>query len=64
MVYEPKSDSGKLNEISMDDYGITTIEKFSGTIIVTTHQKNHAWVFPVYVLDAKLQGKISGFPEW
>ena len=39
------------------------MEKFAGTKKITL-KNNHTWVYPVYVLDARLQGNIAGLPKW
>ena len=44
----------KLNLLKVDDYGITTIEKFAGTTIYISLKNHHTWGCHFYVLDAIL----------
>ena len=41
----------QLNELKVDDDGITPIEKFAGTTTDITLKNHHTWGFPVYLLD-------------
>ena len=48
----------------MDDYGITPIERCSGTTIYITLKNCHTWGCPVYALDAIFQDNIAVIPKW
>ena len=63
-IYTLKSFSVQLNVLKADYDGITPMEKFSGIKIDITLKNHHAWVCPVYVLDARLQGNIAGLNKW
>ena len=64
LFYVLKYFSEKLNELNVGGYGITPMEKFTGTTIDITLKNHHTWGCPVYVLNAILQGNISGLPNW
>ena len=53
-----------MNEIKLDDDGITPMEKFPGTTPDITLKNHHTWGFPLYVVDEILQGKKSILPKW
>ena len=53
-TYVPKAFSEQLNEINVDNYGITPMEKFSGTTTDIPLKNHHTWGWPVYVLDERL----------
>ena len=61
--YSLKSFEEKFNGPKVDDDGITPMKNFAGTTIDITIKNRHIWVCLVYVLDARLQGKISGPPN-
>ena len=48
----------------MNYYGITPIEKFSGTKTDLTLKNYHTWGFLVYVLYSIFQVNISGLTNW
>ena len=50
-----KAFSEQLNEIKVDDCGITPMEKFAGITTNITIKNHHTWGCPVYVLNAILQ---------
>ena len=59
----------KLHHIStlkkkVDDDGVTSMEKFSGTTADTILKNHHKWDCQVYVLDARIKGTIGGLPKW
>ena len=56
--------SETFNELKVDYYRITPMERFSVTTIDIPLKNNHVWVSHIFVLDAILQGKISGLPKW
>ena len=62
--YLPKGFTEQLNVLKVDNYGITPMEKFSGTTTYINLKNHHTWVYPVYVLDAILQGNIAGITKW
>ena len=58
--YALKYFAEQINELKEDGDGVTIIDNFLGTTIDTTLKNNHTWECPVFVLDARLQGKIGG----
>ena len=56
--------SEKVNELKLDDDGITPMENSVDTKTSITLKNHHRWGCPVYVLDARLQGTIYCLPEW
>ena len=54
----------QLNVIKVDDDGITPMEKFAVTTTDNTLKNHHTWGCPVYVLDTRLQGNLSGLTKW
>ena len=63
-TYELKAFEEKLNVLKLDDDEITPMEKFSGTTTDISLKNYHKWVYPVYILDTRLQGNIAGLPRW
>ena len=63
-TYALKSFVGKLTEIKVNDDGITYMEKFAGKITDITIKNFHTWVCKVYVLDSRVEGNVSGLPNW
>ena len=63
-TYALKAFVEKLNILKVDNYGITPMNKFSGTTTDVTLKNHHTWVCPVYVLDEILQGNISILLKW
>ena len=61
--YALKAFAEKLNELKVDDYGITPMEKFSVTTKYITLKNNHTWVCPVYVVGEIFQGNTSGLTK-
>ena len=62
--YELKDYVEQLNVLKLDYDGITPMENSTGTTTDITLKNNHTCGCPVYVLDAGLQGNISGLPKW
>ena len=62
--YSLKAFAEQFNVIKVDYDGITPMEKFSGTTTYINLKNHHTWVYPVYVLDAILQGNIAGITKW
>ena len=62
--YKLKNFAEKLNVLKVDDYGITSMEKFAGTTTYISLKNHHTWGCQVYVLDEILQGNISGIHKW
>ena len=56
-TYELKYFSEQLNELKVNDNGINPMYKFLGTKTDITFENHHTQGYPVYVLDARLQGK-------
>ena len=54
----------QLNELKVDGYVITPMDKFAGTTTDITLKNHHTWGCPVYVLDEILQGNIAGLTKW
>ena len=52
------------NWYNIGDDGLTPEERFSQMKIKRDLRHEHTLFCPVYVLDAKLQGGISGLPKW
>ena len=50
----------QFNEVKVDDYDITPIEKFAGTPTHISHKNQHTWGCPFYVVYETLQGNIDG----
>ena len=48
----------------MDDDGINPMEKFAGTTTYIYLKNHHIWGYTVHVLDAILQGNVSGLTKW
>ena len=63
-TYKLKAFAEKLNELMVDDDGITPMEKFAGTMTDITLKNCHTLGFPVYVFDEILESKISGLTKW
>ena len=59
-----KSFEEQLNVLQVDDDGITPMENCSGTTTDINLKNHNTWRCPIYVLDARLQGNISGIPKW
>ena len=53
----------QLNELNVDDDGITPMENFAGTTADIDLKNHHTCSCTVYVLDAGLQVKISILPK-
>ena len=53
-----------MNELKVDDDGITTMDKFVGTTKDINIKNDHTWGCPVYALDAIFQGNLYGLPKW
>ena len=51
------------NRLSLDDQGLSPIEKFSGTPDDIDPTTFHTWGCPVFILEAANQGTI-GTPKW
>ena len=62
-TYALKAFAEQLNVLKVNDYGISPMEKFTGTSTDISLQKHHTWVFAVYVLDAIFKGNISALPK-
>ena len=62
-IYALRAFEEKFNVVKVDDDGISLTEKFSGTTTYITLKNNHTWGCSVYVLDARLEGGISGLPN-
>ena len=62
--YALKYFADQLNVIKVYNYVITPMEKFEGTATDITIKNHHKRGCPVYVLDAILQGIISGLHKW
>ena len=45
----------QLNNLNVDDYGVTPMEKFPGNKTYITLKYQHRWGCPVYVLAASIQ---------
>ena len=62
--YALKAFAEKLNKIKVNDGGITPKDKVEGKKTYITLKNHHIWGCPVYVLDARFQGNITGIPKW
>ena len=63
-LYALKAFAEQLNVTKVDGYGITPMENVSGTTTDIIIKNHHTWGFPVYFLDAILQGNIAGILKW
>ena len=54
----------QLNELKVENYGITNMEEFEGITKDIILKNHHTWVYPIIFLDAILQGKIYGLTKW
>ena len=57
-----KASAEQLNELKVDDDGITTMKSFSGTTTDIPLQNKHTWYCTVYVLDATIQFNVAVIP--
>ena len=63
-MYALKAFTYQINELKVNDDGITTMEKFSGKTTYINIKNHHKYGCPLYVLDTRLQGTIGGLPKW
>ena len=62
--YSLKASAEQLNNLNVDDNGVTPIDKFSDITAYINLEHHHTWIFPVYILDSRLQDKnIPGLPK-
>ena len=52
------------NKFKLDTNLLSPEEKFSWLKVTQSVKEEHTLFFPVYCLDAKLQGGIGGIPKW
>ena len=62
--YVLKYFSEQLNELKVNDDGVTTMEKFADTTSEINPKNHHIWGLPVYVLDSRIHDTIGGFTRW
>ena len=48
----------------MEDNDINPTRNIAGTATDITLKMHITWGYPIYVLDTRLQGNISGLPKW
>ena len=53
----------QLNELELDDCGVTPMVIFSATTIDINLNNHHTWGCQIYVLDARLNETIGGLPK-
>ena len=63
-LYALKEFAEQLNVLNVYDDRITPMEKFAGTTTNINIKSHHIWGCPVYILDSRLQGNISGLHNW
>ena len=63
-LYELKYFAEQLNELKVDDDGITPMESFAGTTTDITTKNHYTWECTVYVLNAIFQGTIAVLPKY
>ena len=62
--YAMKAFEEQLNVIKLNDDEIIAMKKFAGTTTDIYPKNHHTWGCLVHVLDAILQGNISGLTKW
>ena len=62
-TYALKYFAEKLNELKVDDDGITSMGEVLGTTKDITLKNHHTWGCTVYVMDERFQVDIYGLPK-
>ena len=62
-LYDLKAFSENINELKVNDDGITPMENFADITTYITLKNRHTQGCPVYVLDERFQGNLSGIPK-